>query len=132
MATYGGDSTGEAGLQALLESSPAPRAHTSVAAEIAMVCGLGSVLTAPFSIFFGVSAVLGTIAILSGLIGLITTHRPDVAGSALTAWGVCLGLLALSVIGVRYLGLDSAFGDALVPWISDQLQYWNGRLPQPR
>ncbi|GAA1563469.1 hypothetical protein GCM10009789_15700 [Kribbella sancticallisti] len=131
MATYGGDSSGQ-GLQALIDSSPAPRAHTSVAAETALVCGLGAVLTAPFSILFGVAAVLGTVAVLSGMIGLITTHRPDVAGSALTAFGACLGGFAIALIGVRYLGLDSAFGDQLVPWVADQLQHWNTKLPQPR
>jgi hypothetical protein len=118
-------------LQALLDDSPAPSVHTSVAAETALVCGLGAVLTAPFSILFGVAMLLGLVAIFSGMVGLVTTHRPDVAGSALTAFGICFGALAIALIGVRYLGVDSAFGDAVGPWIADQLHQWNTRLPQP-
>jgi hypothetical protein len=132
MATYEGESRGEAGLQGLIDSSPAPRARTSMAAEASLVCGLGAILAAPFSILFGVSALLGAIALLTGLVGLITTHRADVAGSALTAFGSFLGACAIALIGVRYLGLHSAFGDNLVPWIADQLHHWNTRLPQPR
>jgi len=118
-------------LQALLDDSPASSVHTSVAAEAALVCGLGAVLTAPFSILFGVAMLLGLVAIFSGIVGLVTTHRPDVAGSALTAFGICFGALAIALIGVRYLGVDSAFGDAVGPWIADQLHQWNTRLPQP-
>lgn len=131
MATYGGRSGGDVELQALLDDSPAPSVHTSVAAETALVCGLGAVLTAPFSILFGVAMLLGLVAIFSGMVGLVTTHRPDVAGSALTAFGICFGALAIALIGVRYLGVDSAFGDAVGPWIADQLHQWNTRLPQP-
>lgn len=115
----------------MIESSP-PRAHTSAAAEIALVCGLGSLLTAPFSILFGVAGLFGILAVISGLVGLITTNRPDVAGSALTAFGTCFGLIALVLIGLRYIGIDTAFGDAVLPWLADQLQNWNSRLPQPR
>jgi hypothetical protein len=131
MATYGGNSGGDVGLQALIDGSPAPRAHTSVAAETALVCGLGAVLTAPFSILFGVAVLLGLVAMLSGMVGLVTTHRPDVAGSALTAFGFGFGALAISMVGVRYVGVDSTFGDAVVPWIADQLHHLNTRLPQP-
>lgn len=132
MVAYGGSTGGDIGLQGLIDASPAPRAHMSVAAETALVCGLGAILTAPFSILFGVSVLLATVAVLSGMVGLVTTHRPDIAGSALTAFGASFGLLALALIGVRYLGLDSAFGDAVIPWIADQLHHWNTKLPQPR
>jgi hypothetical protein len=131
MATYPGSSGGDVELQALFDGPPAPRAHTSVAAETALVCGLGAVLAAPFSILFGVAMLLGSVAVLSGMVGWVTTHGPDVAGSALTAFGICFGALAIALVGVRYLGLDSAFGDAIVPWIADQLHHWNTRLPQP-
>jgi vacuolar-type H+-ATPase subunit I/STV1 len=131
MATYGGSSGGDVELQALLDDSPAPRARTSVAAMTALVCGLGAVLTAPFSILLGVAMLLGLAAMFIGMVGLVTTHRPDVAGSALTAFGICLGALAIALIGVRYLGLDSAFGDSVVPWIAEHLHQWNTRLPQP-
>jgi len=37
-------------LEALFDDSPAPRARTSVVAVTALFCGLGAMLTAPFSI----------------------------------------------------------------------------------
>ena len=123
---------GDVGLQALLDSSPAPRARMSIAAETALVSGLGAMLTATFSILFGVSLALGTLAVLSSFVGLVSTHRPDVAGSGLNVFGLILGLLALAVVGVRYLGLDTAVGDPLLPWLADQLHHWNAKLPQPR
>ncbi|MFC0627432.1 hypothetical protein [Kribbella deserti] len=132
MATYGESPHGEVGLQALFDSSPAPRARMSTAAETALVAGLGAMLTATFSILFGVALALGTLAVCTGLVGLITTRRPDVAGSALNVFGFCLGLLAIAAVGLRYLGLDTAFGDPLLPWIAEQLHHWNAKLPQPR
>jgi hypothetical protein len=131
MATYGHSPRGDVGLQELIDASPAPRARMSAAAETALVCGLGAVLTATFSILFGVSLLFGGLAMVAGLVGLISTHRPDVAGSALNALGLFLGLLALATIGVRYLGIDTALGDPLLPWLTDQLHHWNTKLPQP-
>ena len=104
----------------------------SIAAETALVCGLGAVLTATFSMLFGVSLALGAIAVLAGLTGLVSTHRADVAGSALNVFGLCLALLALATVGLRYLGIDTAVGDPLLPWITSQLQHLNTLLPQPR
>jgi hypothetical protein len=131
MATYGHSPQGDVGLEELLDESPAPRARMSAAAELALVCGLGAVLTATFSILFGVSLLFGTLAVLTSLVGLVSTHRPDVAGSALNVFGLFLGLLALATVGVRYLGLDTAVGDPLLPWLTDQLNHWNTKLPQP-
>lgn len=132
MATYGHSPRGDVGLQELIDGSAAPRARMSVAAETALMCGLGAVLTAPFSILFGVTLVLGAIAMVAGLTGLISTHRPDVAGSALNVLGLFLALLALATVGVRYLGIDTAVGDPLLPWLTTQLHHWNTKLPQPR
>jgi hypothetical protein len=131
MATYGHSPQGDVGLEELLDESPAPRARMSAAAELALVCGLGAVLTATFSILFGVSLLFGALAVLTSLVGLVSTHRPDVAGSALNVFGLFLGLLALATVGVRYLGLDTAVGDPLLPWLTDQLNHWNTKLPQP-
>ena len=130
MGIDGDSPSGELGLQALMDEAQ-PLARTSAAAEIALVCGLGALLIAPFSILFGLAGLFGTVAVASGLVGLITTSRSDVAGSALTAFGLCFGLVAVALIGVRYLGLDTAFGDSALPWIADQLHHWNTRLPQP-
>jgi len=119
------------GLEQLLDESPAPRARMSAAAETALVCGLGAVLTALFSLLFGVSLVFGALAVLAGLVGLVSTHRADVAGSALNVLGLLLALLGLSLLGLRYLGIDTAVGDPLVPWLTDRLHHWNTKLPQP-
>jgi hypothetical protein len=130
MAIHGSSSRGDVGLQGLFDQAE-PRARTSAAAEIALVCGLGALLTVPFSLLLGLSAVLATVAVVSGLIGLITTNRPDVAGSALTGFGTCFGLIVWVLIGMRYLGIDTAFGDEAVPWLADQLHRWNTWLPLP-
>jgi hypothetical protein len=132
MATYGHSPRSDVGLQELLEESPAPRARMSAAAETALMCGLGAVLTATFSILLGVSLVFAVLAVLAGLIGLVSTHRADVAGSALNVLGLFLGLLTLAAVGVRYLGIDTAIGDPLIPWLTEQLHPWNTKLPQPR
>src|SRR5262245_42772111 len=131
MATIGGPRAGDVGLQDLFESSPESRAHTSVAAEAALLTGLGATLTAPFTIRYGVSAALGMLAVLCGLIALVTTRRPDLAGSALGAFGLCLGLFAIALLAVRFAGVDTAVGDSVLPWFADLLERVNGYLPQP-
>jgi hypothetical protein len=118
-------------LQDLIDSSPEPRARMSMVAEATFMFGLAAVVTAAFSILFSLSVLLGVLALAIGLIGLITTHRPDLAGSALNVLGMFLGFLALAAIAVRYLGIDTAVGDPLIPWLTEQLHHWNGKLPQP-
>ncbi|HEY3001084.1 MAG TPA: hypothetical protein VGJ44_01930 [Kribbellaceae bacterium] len=132
MATIGGPRAGDVGLEDLLESSPEPRAHTSVAAEAALLTGLGALLTAPFSVLYSLSAGLAAVALLCGFVALVTTRRPDLAGSALGSFGLGFGLLALALLAVRFAGVDTAFGDSVVPWLADLLQRGNARLPQPR
>lgn len=130
MVVHGSSSRGDTGLQAFFDDA-IPQARTSAAAEIALVCGLGSLVAVPFSILFGPAVALGLMAVGAGFVGLITTTRPDVAGSALTGFGLSFGLVALALIGLRYLGLDTAVGDDLVPWLGDWLRDSNSRLPQP-
>jgi hypothetical protein len=132
MTTIGGPRGGDIGLQDLLDSSPESRAHTSAAAETALLTGLGALLTAPFSILYGLSAALATVAVLCGLVAMVTTRRPELAGSALGAFGLCFGLLALAVLAVRFAGVDTAIGDSVLPWFADLLERANAYLPQPR
>jgi hypothetical protein len=40
-------------------------------------------------------------------------------------------LTALTVVGLRYAGLDTAFGDALVPTFLSWLETLNGWIPTP-
>jgi hypothetical protein len=130
MATFGRPAE-EVGLGALMAQSPESRVHMSVAAEAAFLLGLGALLTAPFSALFAVTLALAVAALCAGLVGMITTREPDLAGSALAPLGLFLGLVAGALVGLRYLGLDTAFGDDLAPWFWDRLQDWNARLPQP-
>ena len=103
----------------------------SVAAESAFLLGLAALLTAPFSALFAVTVVLALAATGLGIIGMITTRDPDLAGSALAPLGMMIGLVAAGLVGLRYLGLDTAFGDDFAPWFWQTLQTLNGHLPQP-
>jgi hypothetical protein len=121
----------EVGLGALMAYSPESHVHMSVAAETAFLLGLGALLTAPFSALFAVTVLLSVAATGVGIIGMITTRAPDLAGSALAPLGMMVGLLAAGLVVLRYAGLDTAFGDDVAPWFWQQLQSLNARLPQP-
>jgi hypothetical protein len=121
----------EVGLGALMASSPESRVHMSVAAEAAFLLGLGALLSAPFSALFAVTVALALAATCFAVVGMITTRDPELAGSALAPLGLFAGLVAVLLVGLRYFGLDTAFGDELAPWFWERLQQWNSRLPQP-
>lgn len=117
-----------ANLWGLFEASPETDVHTSAWAMTGFLCGLGAVLAAPFSIMLAVSMSLGTVGVLLAVAGLVATSRPDVAGRALAPVGIVLSLVALAVLGLRFLQVDSAFGDPLVPAIQDLLERLNARV----
>ena len=119
------------GLGVLFDVSPDRPIHTSAAAELSFVLGLVSLLAAPFSLMLGASLALAAIGAILGVVGVATTSRPDVAGRVLAPLGLFLSLTALTVVGLRYTGLDTAFGDALVPTFLSWLQDLNGVLPTP-
>ncbi|HEX2174616.1 MAG TPA: hypothetical protein VHG70_01790 [Nocardioidaceae bacterium] len=131
MATFGRPAQ-EVGLGALMAESPESRAHMSVAAEVTFLLGLVALVTAGFSSLLAVTLVAAAGAVGCGVIGMITTRDPDTAGSALSAVGLFAGLTAAGLVGLRYAGLDTAYGDELAPWFWDQLQRLNTLLPQPR
>ena len=62
---------------------------------------------------------------------LVTTRRPELAGSALGAFGLCFGLLAAALLAVRFAGVDTTLGDTVITWFADLLQRANALLPQP-
>jgi hypothetical protein len=130
MATVGRPAE-EVGLGALMAYSPESRVHMSVAAESAFLLGLGALLTSPFSALFAVTVVLAAAATAVGIIGMITTRDPELAGSALAPLGMMTGLVAAGLVGLRYAGLDTAFGDDFAPWFWQMLQSLNTQLPQP-
>ncbi len=121
----------EVGLGALMATSPESRVHVSVAAEAAFLVGVAALLTAPFSALFAVTVLLAVVAGCFGVVGMITTREPEVAGGALSPLGLFGGLVALLLVGLRYFGVDTAFGDEVAPWVWERLQDWNSRLPHP-
>jgi len=130
MATYGA-APEDGSIQELFEASPDREVHTSAAAEISFLSGLVAVLAAPFSVTHGLSLAAGLLAALFGVIGVATTSRPNVAGRLLAPLGLFLAFVALAAFGMRYLGVDTAFGDGLVPTIREWLDTLNSRLPLP-
>ncbi len=118
-------------LGALFDSSPASLVHTSAAAEIAFVAGLFAVLTAPFSLTMALSLGLSALALVSSVVGMARSSRPTVAGGLLASVGLVLSLATLALIGLRYLGLDTAVGDSAVPTLVDWMAALNDLVPAP-
>lgn len=130
MTTYGAVPE-DGDLQSIFDASPDRRTHTSAAAELAFLTGLVSATTAPFSTVQGLSLVVGVVAIGFAIVGTATTSRPDVAGRALVPAGLFLAIAALVLVGLRYVGMDTAFGDVHVPTISDWLASLSSWLRMP-
>jgi hypothetical protein len=80
-----------------------------------------------------VAASLGIAAIgfVLGVVGVATTSRPGVAGRVLAPLGLFLSFIALTMVGLRYAGLHTAFGDDLVPTFLSWLEALNGWFPTP-
>ncbi|MFC5729957.1 MULTISPECIES: hypothetical protein [Nocardioides] len=118
----------DVGVDALLDSSPEPGVHTSAAAELAFLMGLVAVLSAPFSITSGVSVGTGVAALGLGVVGMVMTSKKYVAGKALVPLSLVLAVVAIAVVGLRFLGVDTAFGDAWVPTITGWLDALNAKM----
>jgi hypothetical protein len=129
MATGGVSSNGD-GLSALFDGSPEVRVHTSVAAQLGLLLGLFALLTAPFSVMHALSVGTAALAGVLALVGVATTSRPNVAGRALAPLGLAFSLVALALAGLRHLGVDTAFGDELVPLLGEWLAVLNSHLPE--
>jgi hypothetical protein len=115
----------------LFDSSPDRPIHTSAAAELAFVLGLVALAAVPFSLMHAASAGLAGLGAVLGIVGIATTSRPDVAGRVLAPLGLFCCLTVLTLVGVRYAGLDTAFGDDLVPTFLTWLQDLNAWFPTP-
>jgi hypothetical protein len=118
-------------LSGLFDASPDRPIHTSAAAELAFVLGLVSLVAMPFSLMHAASLGTAALGAVLGIVGVATTSRPDVAGRILAPLGLFFCLTVLTVVGLRYAGLDTAFGDALVPTILSWLQDLNEWFPHP-
>lgn len=128
MAT-GAVSPNDDGLSGLFAASPDPQVHTSAAAEIGLLLGLVALLAAPFSIMHAVALAAAAPGVVLALVGVVTTSRPNVAGSALVPLGLGFSVVALILVGLRYVGVDTAFGDDLVPVLGEWLAALNERVP---
>ncbi len=118
-------------LGALFDSSPAQDVHTSAAAEVAFLLGLLALACSPFSLLIALVLGMAAAAVVSGVVGLAQASRPGVAGGVLAAVGLVLGLVSLGLVGLRYAGVDTAFGDELLPTLHDWLESLNGLVPTP-
>ena len=128
---HGPDDDSSGALGTLFDSSPARSVQTSAAAVTALVLGLLAVLAVPFSLAMTLSGSLAVVALVSSVVGMARASRPGVAGSLLASVGMVLALATLSLVGLRYVGLDTAFGDALAPTLTSWLDAMNTLLPAP-
>jgi len=129
-ATYGA-APDDDGLPALFDGSPEVTAHTSAAAEIAFLLGLVAMAAAPFAVMHVVALGSAAVGALLALVGVAATSRPNVSGRVLAPLGLAFAVAALGLVGLRYLGLDTAFGDPLLPTIGGWLESLNSRFPRP-
>jgi hypothetical protein len=128
VATFGA-SPDEGGIRALFESSPAVRVHTSASAETAFLLGLIALCAAPFEMMHVLALGLGVLGMFFAVVGVATASRPNVAGGGLAGIGVLFSSTALVLVGLRYVGLDTAFGDLWVPTIREWIEDLNTLLP---
>lgn len=128
--TFGAAPDGD-GLRGLMDSSPEVPVHTSAAAETGFLLGLFALMAAPFGVMHGLVLGVAPVAVLLSLVGLGTTSRPYVGGRSLAPFGLLCALAALTLVGLRYLGVDTTFGDLLVPTINGWLEDLNALLPSP-
>ena len=118
-------------LGALFASSPARVVRTSAAAEVAFLCGLVAVLAVPFSLMAAVCVGLSAIGLVTSIVGLARASKPGVSGGLLASIVLVLSLATLPLVGLRYLSIDTAVGDAAVPTLADWLASLNTLLPTP-
>ncbi len=114
----------------LFVRSPALPAHTSAAAEVGFLAGLVAVVAVPFSLMTAVCVGLAAVALVTSVLGLARASRPLVAGGLLASIGLVLSLVTFALVGLRYLGIDTAVGDSTVPTIADWLRTLNDLLPR--
>ncbi len=115
----------------LFERSPADRTHTAAAAEISFVLGIVALVSVPFSLTYGLSVMAAGLCVVTSVIGLAQASRPGVAGTTLAATGLVMSLGALGLIGLRFAGVDTAFGDAMLPDLRAALESLTELVPSP-
>ena len=117
---------------ALFDASPARTVKTSAAAETAFVVGVFALLASPFSLMAALCLGLAAVGLVAAVLGMARASRRGTAGGVLAAVGLVSSLAAAALIGLRYLGIDTAVGDAIVPTLADGLRSLNDLLPPTR
>lgn len=115
----------------LFERSPADPSHTAPAAEIGFLLGLVALAAAPFSLTYGLAVMVGALAVVCAVVGLAQASQSGTAGGSLAAAGLVLALAALILVGLRFAGVDTTFGDALVPHLRTGLESLDTLVPGP-
>ncbi len=128
MAKGEGSDPEKTGVEALFDAPPSVEVRTSAAAVAAFICGWEALLAAPFSLTASLALFLAAVGFVAGMVGLATTNRPHVAGRALAPVGLFLCLLVLLWVGLRYVSVDTSFGDGLAPALADLLERLNERM----
>ena len=128
--TTGGVSWADDGPAGLFDGPSGERVHTSAAAEMSLLLGLFALLASPFSVMQTVVLGAGALGFVLAIGGMAATSNPRVAGRALVPLGLATSVVALVLVGMRYLGADTAFGDELVPTIAAWLAELNSLFPQ--
>ncbi len=118
-------------LASLFDHSPARVLQTSAAAGTGFVLGLLGLLAAPFALTLALSLGLATVALVSSVVGMARASRPTRTGGLLASVGLVLSLVTLALVGLRYLGVDTTFGDALAPSLREWLAALDDLVPAP-
>ena len=74
---------------------------------------------------------LSAVGLVTSIVGLARAGEQDVSGGLLASIGLVLSLATLTLVGLRYLGIDTAVGDAALPTLADWLAGLNTLLPTP-
>lgn len=130
MATFGA-APGDGNFQRLFDRARVVETHTSAAAELGFLLGLFAIGAAPFAVMHVVALGLAALGAILAVVGVMATSRPNVSGRMLAPLGLVLALAAAALVGMRYLGVDTAFGDRMMPTITDWLENLNSRFPKP-
>lgn len=126
-----GYDAGQDPLTDLFEHSPAREVRTSAPAVVGFLAGIVALLAAPFHLTLGLALGLGALAVPASVLGLARASRPHLAGGLLASVGLVLALAALTLTGLRYLGVDTAVGAEALPALTSALEWLNSLVPSP-
>lgn len=116
-------------LRELLDASPEVPARTSVAAILALAAAATALVASPWSFNLGLVVLLCAAGLLLGTVGLAMGSRPGVAGGAAAAAALVVSLLVAALVGLRYLGVDTAVADGTS--LRPALEALTALLPTP-